>query len=126
MLTVIVVALWMTMMLSVLLDSARTQAVYSQIQQVNQQLENRLMNLTAGAGSVSVFAVRDFRNALSEEFVKPRLVDELELYLVDPHHIHMKYRKESAEQEFEILIAPDRFKMETVFDNDGENFDYRV
>jgi len=126
MLNTIIIALWMTMLLSFLLDTMHTQAVYSQVQQVNEKLENRLMSLTAGVGTLSVFAVRDFRNALMDEFVKPKLVDELELYLVDPHHIHMKYRKETAEQEFDIHVAPNRFEMEFVSNDDREYYDYRV
>lgn len=122
MLNTIIIALWLTMLLGFLLESMKTKAVYAHVRQVNRQLESRLMNLMAGISDVSVFSVRDLRNTLMEEFVKPHLIDDLELYRVDAHHIHMKYRKAQAEQEFQIQVQPDKFVMQEIY-ADPDDFD---
>lgn len=126
MLNTIIISLWLTMLLGLMLESMRTKVSYSQVRQVNRQLENRLMAMTTGVSNLSVFHVRDFRNALMEEFVKQKVVDELEMYLVDPHHLHLKYRKEKAQQEFEVHVDRDRFAMEEVFDENNDFDEYRV
>lgn len=114
MLNTIIIALWLTMLLGFLLESLRTKAAYAHVQQVNRQLESRLMKLLAGINDVSVFSVRDMRNVLMEEFVKPRLVDDLELYRVDAHHIRMAYHKNNAHQEFQIHVGKNRFMMQEI------------
>lgn len=126
MLNTIVIALWLTILLKLLLDSMRTKAAYANMRQVNRQLESRLMNLMADISDVSVFSVRDLRDTLMEEFVKPRLIDDLELYRVDAHHIHMKYRKETAEQEFQIHVGRNRFVMQEVYDENDDFPEYHV
>ncbi|TLN09741.1 hypothetical protein FDZ71_09850, partial [bacterium] len=80
MLNTIIIALWLTMLLGFLVESMKTKAAYVHVRQMNRQLESRLMNLMSGISDVSVFSVRDLRNILMEEFVKPHLIDDLELY----------------------------------------------
>lgn len=126
MLNTIVIALWLTILLKLLLDSMKTKAVYANVRQVNRQLESRLMHLMSGISDVNVFSVRDLRNTLMEEFVKPRLIDDLELYRVDAHHIHMKYRKETAEQEFQIHVERNSFIMQEVYDESDDFPEYHV
>lgn len=122
MLNSIIIALWLTMLLGFLLESIRTKSAYIHVQRVNLMLESRLMKLVSGLSDVSVFSVRDLRNVLMEEFVKPHLIDDLELYRVDAHNIHMKYHKQRTEQEFEIHVEQDRFAMKEIVD-DNEKFD---
>ncbi len=122
MLNTIIIALWLTMLLGFLLESIKTRAADVHVQQVNRQLESRLMALMSGLSDVSVFSVRDLRNVLMEEFVKPRLIDDLEIYKVDAHNIHMKYHKKRAEQEFQIHVERDRFLMEEIVE-ETDGFD---
>ncbi len=126
MLNTIVIALWFTILLGLLVESAKTKAAYADVQQVNRQLESRLMKLMAGISDVSVFSVRDLRNTLMDEFVKSRLIDDLELYRVDAHNIHMKYRKQKAEQEFQIHVEPNRFVMQEIVEEPEDFNEYRV
>ncbi len=126
MLNTIVIALWLTILLKLLMDSMKTKAVYANVQQVNRQLESRLMSLMSGFSDVNVFSVRDLRNILMEEFVKSQLVDDLELYRVDAHHIHIKYRKETAEQEFQIHVEQNHFAMQEVYEENDDFPEYRV
>lgn len=126
MLNTIVIALWLTILLKLLLDSMKTKAVYATMRQVNRQLESRLMNLMSDISDVNVFSVRDLRDILMEEFVKPRLIDDLELYRVDAHHIHMKYRKETAQQEFQIRVERNRIIMQEVYDEKDDFPEYHV
>lgn len=116
MLNTIIIALWLTMLLAFLVESLRTKSAYAHIQRVNRQLESRLMKLVNGLSDVSVFSVRDLRNILMEEFVKPRLIDDLELYRVDAHHIRMKYHKAKTQQEFQIHVGNHRFVMQEIFE----------
>ena len=120
MLNTVIIALWLTMLLGFLLESMKTKVVTVHVQQMNRQLESRLMSLMEGLSDVSVFLVRDLRNVLMEEFVKSRLIDDLELYRVDAHHIHMKYHKENAEQEFQIHVEQDRFVMKALMEESNE------
>lgn len=126
MLSTIVIALWLTMLLGFLVESMKTKAVVAHVRQVNRQLESRMMSLMSGISDVSVFSVRDLRNTLMEEFVKPRLIDDLELYRVDAHNIHMKYRKETAEQEFQIHVDRNRFQMEEIYEDPNDFDEYHV
>ena len=126
MLNAIIIALWLTMLLGFLLESIKTKAAYAHVQQVNRQLESRLMKLMSGFSDVSVFLVRDLRNVLMEEFVKPHLIDDLELYRVDAHNIHMKYHKERAEQEFHIHVEVDRFVMQEIIEETEDFDEYHV
>lgn len=126
MLSTIVIALWLTMLLGFLVESMKTKAVVAHVRQVNRQLESRMMSLMSGISDVSVFSVRDLRNTLMEEFVKPRLIDDLELYRVDAHNIHMKYRKETAEQEFQIHVDRNRFQMEEIYEDSNDFDEYHV
>lgn len=126
MLNSIIIALWLTMLLGFLVESYRTKSAYTHVRKVNRQLESRLMKLMSGISDVSVFSVRDLRNILMEEFVKPRLIDDLELYRVDAHHIHMKYHKAKAMQEFHILIEKHRFMMQEILDEQNDSDQYPV
>lgn len=126
MLNSIIIALWLTMLLGFLLESIKTKSAYIHVQRVNLMLESRLMKLMSGLSDVSVFSVRDLRNVLMEEFVKPHLIDDLELYRVDAHNIHMKYHKQRTEQEFEIHVEQDRFAMKEIVDETEEFDEYHV
>ncbi len=122
----IIIALWLTMLLGFLVESLRTKAAYSDMRQVNRQLESRLMKLMTGLNDVNVFSVRDMRNILIEEFVKPRLIDDLELYRVDAHHVHMAYHKKRTHQEFQIHIANNRFMMQEILTDQNDYDEYHV
>lgn len=126
MLNSIIIALWLTMLLGFLLESIKTKSAYIHVQRVNLMLESRLMKLMSGLNDVSVFSVRDLRNVLMDEFVKPHLIDDLELYRVDAHNIHMKYHKQRTEQEFEIHVDQDRFAMKEIVDGSEEFDEYHV
>lgn len=126
MLNSIIIALWLTMLLGFLLESIKTKSAYIHVQRVNLMLESRLMKLMSGLSDVSVFSVRDLRNVLMEEFVKPHLIDDLELYRVDAHNIHMKYHKQRTEQEFEIHVEQDRFAMKEIVDENEKFDEYHV
>ncbi len=126
MLNSIIIALWLTMLLGFLLESIKTKSAYIHVQRVNLMLESRLMKFMSGLSDVSVFSVRDLRNVLMDEFVKPHLIDDLELYRVDAHNIHMKYRKQRTEQEFEIHVDQDRFAMKEIVDGSEEFDEYHV
>jgi len=122
----IIIALWLTMLLGFLVESLRTKAAYAHVRQVNRQLESRLMKLLTGLNDVSVFSVRDMRNVLMEEFVKPRLIDDLELYRVDAHNIHMTYHKKRAHQEFQIHVEKNRFVMQEILTEQNDYDEYHV
>lgn len=122
MLNSIIIALWLTMLLAFLLESMKTRVVDGYVRQMNRRLESRLMSLMSEFSDVSVFSVRDLRNVLMEEFVKPRLIDDLEIYRVDAHNLHMKYHKERAEQEFQIHVEPNRFFMQEIIE-ETDDFD---
>lgn len=115
----ILLALWITMLFVLFNETHRLRNFYNRLQKVNRLLEMRLMGTLGGVGDVSVFLVRDIRTMLDEEFVKSRLIDSFELYRVDAHNLHMKLRKEEAEQEFEIHVEKNRFTMREVAP-DGE------
>ena len=103
MLNKIVVALWLTMLFAFFIESIKVKLAYNKVQYVNKLLEHRMMKLLADASDINVFKVSEVRKALFEEFVKPHIVDELELYKVDAHNLHMKYKKLQADAHGRIV-----------------------
>lgn len=123
MLNQIVIALWLTLLLAFFLESLKVKLVYDKIQSVNRLIERRMMSLLSDASDISVFRARDVRNALFEEFVKPHLVDELELYRIDAHNLHVRYKKMQAEQEFEVHVDRNQFRMKEIYEEEFEDYD---
>jgi len=114
MLNSILLALWITVLFVLFNETNRLQNLYNRLQSMDHLLEIRLMGSLNSVCDVNVFMVRDLRGMLTEEFVKPKIIDSFELYRVDAHNLHMKVRKEEAEQEFEIHVEKDRFLMREI------------
>ncbi len=110
----ILFALLLTFVVGFLFETVKIKIAFDQIQKINGRIENKISNMLKKTNEVSVFIVNDLRKMINEEFVKTKIIDDYELYKIDDRKIHMKYSKQKAEQEIEILLIGEHFDMREI------------
>lgn len=114
MFTYILIALLFTFLIGFLLETIRVKIAFNRIQRINVRIEKRIINMLKKTNDLNMFFINDLRIMIKNEFLKPHLIDEFELYKIDNNRLHVKFIKEKAEQEIEIYLVKEHFDLKEV------------
>jgi len=114
MFTYMLVALLFTFSIGFLIETIRVKIAFDRIQRINIRIEKKMMNMLKKTNDLNIFFINDLRRMIKDEFVRPHLIDEFELYKIDDNRLHVKFVKERAEQEIEIYLVKEHFDLKEV------------
>lgn len=104
MLLEILVGVCIAAVIAYLIETIKMQKAIHRIVQLNKVVLEVINPMIDPLDEVNVFVVNDIRHKLIDQFVKPHVIDEVKVYMVDHDQMRLLYRKGLAVQKLDIYV----------------------